>query len=231
MTPSVSSEVKTSIAPVSPGRGSELANTSHTAISTAVTIPATASANSSTSHVALRRAAAWCSKKFISRRQGQPVIRSRGNGHCAPADGSRIPGSELDLRRRPHLGLLSGRDLQQRRGREIEHAGDDTRGEHLAPVVVAHDTVVEGLPGERDLVFGRGQLLGELHHVLVSLEVRVRLGDGQQAAERAVELLLGRGQLPHGGGVAGAGLGGGQAGDGGAAGGDDRFQGLSFVSY
>jgi hypothetical protein len=31
------------------------------------------------------------------------------------------------------------------------------------------------------------------------------LGDGQQAAERAVELFLRRGQLPHGGGVAGAG--------------------------
>src|SRR3546814_1171997 len=56
--------------------------------------------------------------------------------------------SELDLRRRPHLLLLPGGDLQQRGRGEVEHARDDARGEHLALDVVGHHHVVERLAGE-----------------------------------------------------------------------------------
>jgi len=59
---------------------------------------------------------------------------------------------------------------------EAEHARDDAVREHFAAVVVAHDGIVERLAREGDLVLGRGQLFGELHHVLVGLEVRIGLG-------------------------------------------------------
>src|SRR3546814_8129951 len=94
-------------------------NTASMTRSIATTMARTASANSSTSRVEVRRALAWCSKKFIQETE------------------LGIPGfSELDLRRRPHLLLLLGGDLQQRGRGEVEHAGDDARGEHLALVVV-----------------------------------------------------------------------------------------------
>ena len=72
-------------------------------------------------------------------------------------------------------------------------------------VVVAHDGVVVRLAGERHLVLRRGELLGQLHHVLVGLEIRIRLGQREQPAERATELVFGAGQRGHGGGIAGIG--------------------------
>lgn len=98
--------------------------------------------------------------------------------------------------------LLRRLDLQQLRRREHEHAGDDAVGEHLARVVVVHHRVVERLARERDLVLGRGQLFGELHHVLVRLQVRISLGNCEQPAQRAVELRFGTGELLHGSRVA-----------------------------
>ena len=83
-------------------------------------------------------------------------------------------------------------DLEQRGRREVEHAGEDAGREHLAPVVVGHHRVVEGLARERDPVLGGGQLLGELHHVLVGLEVRIGLGHRHQPAQRAIQRALRR---------------------------------------
>src|SRR5262249_18510415 len=65
---------------------------------------------------------------------------------------------------------------------EAEHAGHLDGREDLAPDVVVGGGVVERLPGEADLVLGRGQLLLEGEHVLVGLEVRVRLGEGKEPA-------------------------------------------------
>jgi hypothetical protein len=61
-------------------------------------------------------------------------------------------GLELHFRRRTHLRLLLAGNLQQRRGQEVEEAGEDRRGESLALVVVGHHRIVEGLAREGDLV-------------------------------------------------------------------------------
>src|SRR5690606_33597631 len=121
------------------GGASSVPHASQTATSTASTMPTTARPNSTSSRVETRRACAWRSKKFTS---------------------------ELDLRRRADGRLLVGRDLEQRGLPEAEVVGDQAGREHLAPVVVGHDAVVERLPRERDLVLRARQLLGQLHHVL-----------------------------------------------------------------
>src|SRR5690606_24962641 len=187
-------------------------NTSSTPRSTATTIPTTANANSSTSRDVLRRACAWRSKKFIGRGDSELGSGdSEGQERHAPARRRRVlppafsnpespipsPGSsELHLRCLAHLGAI-GRDVEQCGRREVEHARDDARGKHLAPVVVGHDRVVVGLAGEGDLVLGAGQLFCELHHVLVGLEVRVGLRHRQQPAERAVEHALRLAEFSH----------------------------------
>src|SRR3546814_20432459 len=56
-----------------------------------------------------------------------------------------------------HLGChprILRDDLQQARRLKLEHAGNDIAGEHLTPVVVGHDPVVERLPRKRDPVLG-----------------------------------------------------------------------------
>src|SRR6516164_7550130 len=84
-----------------------------------------------------------------------------------------------------HLGrcALGLCDFEQRRLLEAEHAGHLDSREDLAPDVVVGGGVVERLPGEADLVLGRGQLLLQGEHVLVGLEVRVRLGQGKESAQ------------------------------------------------
>ena len=64
------------------------------------------------------------------------------------------------------------------------------------------------LARERDLVLGRGQLLLQLEHVLVGLELGVVLDDREQRAQRAGQRVLGGGLLGralgtggHGGGA------------------------------
>src|SRR5690606_4123488 len=247
ITASVTSVVNTRMPP----EPSPPPNTTSMTRSIATTMARTASANSSTSRVEVRRALAWCSKKVTggagNREWGignrvsgvgptRPLPGSsaaggtwstaidRRGGTCGPASPIPeypfpIPGpSELDLRRRPHLCLLVGRDLQQLGRGEVEHAGDDARGEQFALVVAGHHRIIEGLARESHAVLGYGQLLGELHHFLVGLEVRVGLDGHQQAAQRAVEHALAAAELGHRGRVAGRGLGGGQPGLGGVAG-------------
>src|SRR4249919_2946086 len=216
MIASVTNDVNVSSAPTLPGCLFALPPyTTNMAKSNASTMPMTANANNTTSRTDARRAAAWCSKKFMA--------------PCSPAQGGRRNASELHLRRGAHLSLVDGRDLQQRGRSELEHAGDDARREHLAPVVVAHHGIVERLAGERDLVFGRGQFLGQLHHVLVGLEVRIGLRHRHQSPERTVQHALGTGEFGHRRRIAGARLGRGQSGHRGAAGSDHGFQRLAFM--
>jgi hypothetical protein len=51
---------------------------------------------------------------------------------------------------------------------------------------------------EGDLVLGRGQLLAQLHHVLVGLEVGIGLGQREEAAQGAGEKRFGSHQPLHG---------------------------------
>src|SRR5436190_23189853 len=63
---------------------------------------------------------------------------------------------------------------------EVKHAGDEILWEHFDLRVVAHHAVVVKLPGERDLVLGRGQFFLQAHEVLVRLEFWISLGNGEQ---------------------------------------------------
>ena len=79
---------------------------------------------------------------------------------------------------------------------------DDAAREHFALVVVAHHRMVVRLPREHHLVLGHRQLVGELRHVLVRLEVRISLSEGEQLPECAGERILRAGELLHRTGVA-----------------------------
>ena len=129
------------------------------------TIAITATANRSTSLSVVPLALRWRSKKFTT----------VGSTQNCTLGASRISGRSGGISSSAACG-------------EVEHARDRCCRERLTPVVVVHHGVVVGLPRERDLVLGRGQLLRQLHHVLVRLEVGVLLGDGDEPAQRAVEL-------------------------------------------
>ena len=96
------------------------------------------------------------------------------------------------------LALLGLFDLEQAGRLEVEHAGDDHRGEGLAPGVVEHHRVVIGLPGEGDLVLGGGQFLLQGQHVLVGLQVGIGLGHGEKPAQHAGQLAFRAAQGRHG---------------------------------
>src|SRR5690606_16412749 len=114
---------------------STLPVTASTSTPITATIAPTASPNSSNSRPELRRASAWCSKKFMP----FPCVHA----HAATAAGhSARPQSELDLRRLAHLFALFQRDVQQGGRGEIEHAGKQIGRERLAAVVVGHHRVV-----------------------------------------------------------------------------------------
>src|SRR6185295_11514081 len=140
--------------------------------STAKITATTASRNSTTMILLLRRARLWCSKKVFNYR-----LRER------------------DLRRLALLGRF-GR-VQQLRRAEAEHAGEHVVREGLALGVVFHHRVVEGLARERHLVLGAAELLLDREHVLVRLEVGIRLGEREQAAEHAGERALGLAEARH----------------------------------
>ena len=71
------------------------------------------------------------------------------------------------------------------------------------------------MAGEADFVLGRGEFLGELHHVLVGFEVGVLLGDDHEAGEGAAEAGFGGKKAFHRVAIGGIG------GDGGSGGGGD----------
>src|SRR5690606_29155343 len=115
------------------------------------TMPTTATANSRTNRPDSRLTWRWRSKKFMTRRR--PARRSP-----APVARRQVQStvSEGDPR---CLALARLLDLEQRGRLEPEHVGDEVAGEGLPLVVVVHHRVVEVLPGEGDLVLGRGELL------------------------------------------------------------------------
>src|SRR6185437_503009 len=134
--------------------------------------------------------------------------------------------SKADLRRFPLRRIV---DRKVFGGRETSRAGDHGRREDLALVVVVHHRIVVRLPRERDAVFGGGELLRQLHHVLVGLEIRIRFADGEQAPEGLRQLVLAAGQLLHRVRVAGTGLGRGQTIHRGRAGRRNGFQRFALV--
>src|SRR5690606_13445662 len=176
-------------------------------------IARTAAAKSATRRRVRFRAPSWASKKSTVTRAGRRGTVSAGEG---------------DARRR-----ALGRVLDEEEGRllEAERTGDQVRGEALPRGVVLRDRVVVALPREGDPVLGRGQLFGELHHVLVRLEVRVRRGEREEAGQHATEPLFGAGTpLDRGGaGLIGGGLLPGRRRR--VAGRDDRLQRLPLVLH
>src|SRR6476660_7042862 len=111
-------------------------------------------------------------------------------------------------------------DLVVRLRPEPGRSGDERRRHGLRRGVVGLHRVVVELPRVADPVLGVGQLGLQGEEVLVGLELRVRLGEGEQPAERLGEYALG------GGLAAGAVPG---AGDGVVTGGDDGFERAALV--
>src|SRR6185437_5501232 len=133
---------------------------------------------------------------------------------------------KADLRRFPFRRIV---DRKLFGGRKTGRTGEHGRREHLALVVVVHHGVVVSLARERDAVFGGGEFLRQLHHVLVGLEIRIRFADREQPAERLRQLVLAAGQLLHGVRIARRGLGSGQAIHRGRARSRDGFQRFALV--
>lgn len=115
-------------------------------------------------------------------------------------------------------------DLEEFGGEESEHAGENYVGESLAGGVVGHDGVVVGLTREADFVLGRGELLGELHHVLVGFEVGVLFGDDHEAGKGAAKAGLGGKEAFHRVAIGGIGGDGGRSGGGDVAGFDHGLE-------
>src|SRR5215210_118925 len=99
--------------------------------------------------------------------------------------------SELHAWRLPR-GFL---DLEERPRLEAEHPGDDVRRDRLTRVLVAEDGVVVDLARDADLVLRVLELRLQLTEVLARAELRIRLRDGEQAADRRGERVLGLGLL------------------------------------
>jgi len=76
-----------------------------------------------------------------------------------------------------------GGDVEVVLGLEAERPGDEVAGEALALVAIVADVAVEEPPGRLDAVLGIDQLGLELEEMLVRLELRVILHDGQKPLE------------------------------------------------
>src|SRR5712691_1561862 len=102
------------------------------------------------------------------------------NGLSEP-NAHRSPGRLLDVEEVPRL--------------EAPEGSNDPGWEALDERVQRLDLIVVELPGERDLRLRPGELLLQGQEVLVGLELRVVLGDGDQAADPRRELVLGLGLI------------------------------------
>src|SRR5690554_895360 len=133
----------------------------------------TASIKRMTSFLEFARARSWAAKKSVAIIGPLPRPRRSAEAHFD--------------------GFTLGRilDAEELRGEEAEGAGEDHIREDLALLVIFGDGVVIGLTREGDLIFGRGELLGELHHILVCFEVGIALGNHHEPRERAAEPRLG----------------------------------------
>src|ERR1039458_5580563 len=98
--------------------------------------------------------------------------------------------SEFDGRYRLDVGACRA-EVEEILAGETEHAGEQ-RGWHLLDAgVVFLNRVVEEAAAGGDLVLEIGQLARQLLEVGVGLEVRIGLGQRDQPAERAAQLVFG----------------------------------------
>ena len=97
------------------------------------------------------------------------------------------------------LSILAG--LEELPRREAEEPRDDQRRERLLARVEAQHGRVVVPAGGGDLVLGVRQLLLELHEVLGRAELRIRLRDGEQPAERRPEHVVRLGRRLRAGGA------------------------------
>src|SRR5512134_2106366 len=86
-----------------------------------------------------------------------------------------------------HLGLGAVLELEELALAEVAHPRDDLRRQGLDLRVESLDLGVVETARRLDPVLGRGQLALELEEVLVRLQVGVRLGEREQAAERLAQ--------------------------------------------
>ena len=91
---------------------------------------------------------------------------------------------EGDLDRLAVGGIL---DLEELAAGEAERAGEQAVREHLDLGVVRLDVAVVDAARSGDLVLGVRQLALQLGEALGGAQLRVGLGDGEQAAQRAGE--------------------------------------------
>ena len=118
-------------------------------------------------------------------------LRGRGRATRRSAALTPIPGlrSQIDDGDLGSLGL----GLEELTLGEAQRPGDEDVREDLEGVVEFQDRRVVVLAGERDLVLGRGQLLLQRENVLVGLERRVVLDDGEERAQCSGQDVLGLG--------------------------------------
>ena len=112
-----------------------------------------------------------------------------------------------------------------------EHTRKEDGGESLLVGVVGGDRIIEGLPRERHLVLSAGQLLLQVGHILVCLQVGVGLGEGEEPAQGAAQHPLGAGQAGDGAGVPGVRGATLEASHGGVTGLDDCVEGFLLVLH
>src|SRR5438128_4564595 len=117
------------------------------------------------------------------------TLRSMGR-IANPSYRKTINMSKLYLRCLLHSSGLRGVKLEELRRMEAEHAADHVGRECLQGCVVLRHHVVVMLTRETDPVFGRFQFLLQAHEVLIRLEIRISLGDGEQALQRPCQHAL-----------------------------------------
>src|SRR3954452_4943638 len=141
-------------------------------------LPATASAASAAARRTLRRRRSWC---------------IAGGGRCR-SGGRGCWGFRLEADRRYLAGAVA-LDLEELAPREAEGACDQHGREHLNPVVVGQHRVVVDLSRHGDLVLRVLELRLEVEEVGARLQVRVGLGDCEQASKCLAEDALCSGGL------------------------------------
>src|SRR6185312_16772033 len=103
-----------------------------------------------------------------------------------------LPSSELYRRYLLDFGA-AGAEVEEILAGETEHPGEQGGGHLLDAGVVFLNGVVEETAAGGDLVLEVGQFVGQLLEVGVGLEVGIGLGQGDQPAQRAAQLVLGGG--------------------------------------
>src|SRR3979490_3524685 len=102
--------------------------------------------------------------------------------------------SKFYLRYRLNFGSGSA-EVEKVLAGKAERAGEQYGGHRLDAGVVFLNRVVEEAAAGRDLVLEVGQLVRQLLEVGVGFEVRIGLRQRDQFAERAAQLVFGRGDL------------------------------------